>query len=329
VNLKSLLPARVRRALVFSLEKTLTFGIGKSCCPITNPLKLSWIAPKDPFAEAEQLKSRTLAAADSICTWEVDYIRLLLSHLNVEYTYIPDPLQLTLSHIVVYSRNQYSRSQIREGLKLAQPRLVFHLSDEWGLDAYWYPLLSRFQLVLRQHYFESYPSYSNIRTIPLGFMSGMLDGLEHKLDYENRPYVWSFIGTIKGERKSALDQFANLTPNYIGTAHPADMADIYKQSRFVVCPGGNINILFRNFEASVCGAIPVVAGCSRNKYDEATVPIGTPPWIFHEDWTDARTEVERLLEDRGALISRQKAVTDWWWSQIKRVQDEISSVMAK
>lgn len=301
-----------------------------------SPLKLTWIAARNPFSEAETFRDQRIpSSVYDLVAWEVDYIKEILSHLNVQYFWAAHPSAMRQSEIVVYSRNQYSRSEIQRGLELASPRLVFHLSDEWGQDAAWHQFLKKYPLVLRQYYFNSYPQYDNIKTIALGYMEGMFEenSTMDRLLMENstvieRKYAWSFIGGLKGKRAEALQKFAPIEPNFSGAAHPSEMVAVYQNSKFVVCPAGNVNILcFRNFEASICGAIPVVAGCSVADYQEATEPIGSPPWVFHETWDDAVEEVKLLLSDNDKLKTRRQEVTKWWKQELQKVKGYVDSVL--
>lgn len=299
------------------------------------PLRLTWIAPRDPFSEAESFLSKRIpSSVYGLVAWEVDYIKELLSHLDVRYSHAENPYGIH-ADIVVYSRNQFHITDIRRGLKAAKPRLVFHLSDEFGQDASWCEFLKKYPLVLKQYHFNSYPKHDNIKTMPLGYMEGMFGGpttgreLIESLEARDRPFAWSFIGGLKGDRAAALEKFAPIGPNHVGSAHPLDMAEIYRNSKFVVCPAGNANILcFRAFEASICGAIPVVAGCSTERYREATAPLGNPPWVFHETWDAATEETKLLLANETALAARRQSVLAWWGSELRKVRGHIDSVLA-
>lgn len=301
---------------------------------LTKQLKLTWVASRNPYLEAEEFRAGRVASVYDLVAWDVDFIQELLAHLPVQFSHVNHPSELTNSHIVVYSRNHFSRADVRRGLKQAKPRLVFHLSDEWGRDAPWHQFLRKYPLVLRHHHFNFYPKHKNIVTMPLGYMEGMFRGsttdqsrIEQLMD-RHRALAWSFIGGVKGRRGAALQMFSDIGPHFLGSAHPNDMADIYADSKFVVCPEGNVNILcFRNFEASICGAIPVIAGCSRAAYLEATAPLSNPPWVFHERWEDAIAEVRALLADESALKCRRTQVLLWWRAEFERMRGAIDAVL--
>jgi hypothetical protein len=298
---------------------------------------LIWLACRDPFVEAEIFaKKRVPAGVNDLIAWEVDFIRELLDGLNVEFLHVTDPALIRDEcHVLVYSVNQFRRSQIRRGLRLARPRVVFHLSDEWGNRGNWHRILRGVPLVLRQYHFNAYPSYDTIKTFPLGYMEGMLPAsstspavTSKQKPMRMRRYSWSFIGTVTGFRAGAIDTFADLGPNHVGSAHPADMRGVYLDSKFVLCPAGYVNILcFRNFEASLCGAIPIVAGCSAEHYHEAVDVLGNPPWVFREAWEDALAEVRTLLDDDERLESIRHEVLAWWRTQVEAPKSELRSAL--
>jgi hypothetical protein len=125
-----------------------------------------------------------------------------------------------------------------------------------------------------------------------------------------------------------LKTFDEIGPHFTGALHPAEMAEVYRNSSFVLCPAGDFNILcFRNFEASICGAIPVVGGTTRERYLEATEPLGDPPWIFHESWKDGLEEVRALLADEPALRARRMKVLAWWAAELDRTRNRIGSIL--
>lgn len=321
--------------ILSSIKSKVNKGKRRRACKLNYPLKLTWIAERNPFSEAETFRTKRVpASVYDLVAWEVDFVKDILSHLEVEYSWVEHPSSMSHCHIVVYSRNQFSKSEIRRGLKLGNPQLIFHLSDEWGKDASWYKFLRKYPLVLRQHHFNSYPNYDNIKTIPLGYMEGMFEEnttmdniLIENSKFIDREYAWSFIGGIKGKRGEVLQKFERIEPNYVGSAHPSEMREIYKNSKFVVCPAGNVNILcFRNFEASICGAIPIVAGCSAEEYKEATKPIGSPPWIFQETWDDAVKEVELFLSNKEILITRRQDVMKWWKLEFQKSKNYVDSI---
>lgn len=325
---------------LLEVVRAVTGGGGAEPTPLSRPLRVVWIAPRNPLAEADTFRiERVSSNVYDLVLWEVDFIREVLAPFDVAYSYVEHPSQLEPCHIVVYSRNHYKRKDISRGLRRASPTIVFHLSDEYGRDVAWIRFLKDYPLVLRQYNIDSYPYHRNIKPIPLGYMVGMIEGpsttteIMEALGDRERQYAWSFVGSVptgvkKGKRGAVLKTFDEIRPHFIGALHPAEMAEVYRNSSFVLCPAGNSNILcFRNFEASICGAIPVVGGTTRERYLEATEPLGDPPWIFHESWKDGLEEVRALLADEPALRARRMKVLAWWAAELDRTRNRIGSTL--
>ena len=293
-------------------------------------VKLIWLAKRDPFAEADRLaRERIPETVYDLNAWEVDFIRELVAPFDVAFVHRRRSWQVRgPCDILVYSINKFKIDEIRPVLRRAKPRVVFHLSDEWGDKARWHEILRHVPLVLRQHHFSVYPNYANIKPFPLGYMEAMLHEpstdpafISRQKPMRDRQYAWSFIGNIKDDRAQALEAFADLSPNHVGSAHPADMAKLYLDSKFVLSPIGNVSPLcFRHFEASICGAIPIIAGCSAERYRDSLGGLGNPPWVFHESWGDAHAEVTALLEDDAKLEALRLEALDWWRTQVEKAQ---------
>jgi hypothetical protein len=321
---------------LLNVVRAVTGGGGAKPTPLSRPLRVVIVAPQDPFPQADTFRiERVPSDVYDLVLWEVDFIRELLAPFDVAYSHVEHPSRLEPCHIVVYSRNQYKRTDISQGLRRASPTIVFHLSDEYGRDATWIKFLKDYPMVLRQYNFDSYPYHRSIKPIPLGYMVGMIEGpstapeIMDALGDRERQFAWSFVGGAKkGKRRAVLKTFNEIGPHFIGGLHPAEMAEVYRNSSFVLCPAGDFNILcFRNFEASVCGAIPVVGGTTKERYLEATEPLGDPPWIFHESWKDGREEVRALLADPHALRARRMEVLAWWAAELDRTQNRIGSML--
>ena len=78
---------------------------------------------------------------------------------------------------------------------------------------------------------------------------------------EQRKYKWSFIGNIKKSRQELLVEMKSIVPNYHGKTDKKNMREIYRNSIFVPNGRGNHSLdCFRLYEASACGAIPVIVG---------------------------------------------------------------------
>src|SRR5262249_52286899 len=90
---------------------------------------------------------------------------------------------------------------------------------------------------------------------------------------------------------------------------------------------GNVGMdTFRNYEATICGAIPVVAGCTREEYAATFSGLGNPPWVFAERWDAALTICKRLVES-GEVRELRERNSSWWRNEILSVREAIQSAL--
>ncbi len=243
--------------------------------------------------------------------WESDYLELLLEETSGKTIYI-------------FSSNMTSFEEARRVVLYGRPDIVIHLSDEFGDIPEFTALAELCPLMLRQHDHPGYPHYPNLHYMPLGFMKGMfpsgisLAGVGHG----PRRLVWSFVGVWKKnrERREMVATLSELEPNFLDSASPAEMADIYTNSEFVPNTRGDFVMdCFRLYECSICGAVPVLVGPA----EECALLVSrmrNPPWMVHESWGEALKAMRQLRKDPAALKARGDAVRGWWWREVKRFQ---------
>jgi len=210
------------------------------------------------------------------------------------------------------------------------PRILVYLSDEWGATPDVHRRTTKIPLVLRQYHHSHYVRATNVRQIPLGFMNTMFDDPYSLPDVAlatQRRYRWCFVGGMKADRAEALEAFEPWGPSFCDPCPPHELARAYQASIFVPCPLGNVVMdCFRNYEATVCGAIPVVAGCSKREFQQNFAEVGVPPWIRARTWRQAQ-RICADLERTGAINELQRACLQWWRNEITAVQDAIADVL--
>ena len=240
--------------------------------------------------------------------WESDYLSLLLEQTRGKTIY-------------TFSSNLTSYEEALRVVRTRRPDLVFHLSDEWGGKPEYNRLAEHCPLLLRQHDHRDYPRYHNLHHIPLGFMKGMFSR-SSPVSLAPRGRIWSFVGEHGKnlDRRAMVAALGDVRPHFLGSASPADMAAIYSDSEFVPSARGNVVLdCFRLYEASACGAVPVMVGPS-----EECAPIlermRQPPWLVYTSWEDAKRAMLALRADAHALRARGEAVRAWWLREVKRLQ---------
>ena len=149
--------------------------------------------------------------------WEEDYIRYILKDRYNENFSSKDSIgggppwkvkknallaevQMD-NNIFCFGSNKMSPEGAEDLVGFFKPKLIFHLSDEWGKNPD-YLKLSENCLYFRQYYHPNYdyPDTNNIIHIPLGYMKGMMEKDWESVPLKNssdREYKWSFIGDVR------------------------------------------------------------------------------------------------------------------------------------
>lgn len=226
--------------------------------------------------------------------------------------------------------NRLKRFEIYYIIKLIKPKIVIHLSDEFGKRPELNLLANETQLLLRQHTHRGYPLYKNLIHIPLGYMTGMFEkGFEDIVVKKpsERKYIWSFVGTMKQDREIMIRAFSNMKPYVFQKAKPAEMKEIYRESIFV--PNGRGFFMldcFRLYEATLCGAIPVVVG-NHNEIKNSFESLQQPPFIYCIDWVSAVRRCSDMLQKPELLKEYQTKLLEWWRKIIGDIRGKIAKVI--
>tara|TARA_Y100000768_G_scaffold387968_1_gene381231 strand:+ start:1791 stop:2684 length:894 start_codon:yes stop_codon:yes gene_type:complete len=237
------------------------------------------------------------------------------------------------NNILIFTSNKRQENSYENILKLSKllkPIIIIHLSDEFGNRPRYQGLYEYTKLLLRQHYHPGYFYKSNIKCIPLGYMDGMLEtdymNLQLKLPTE-RKYKWSFVGNMKHDRKKMINTMNSITPKYTGKLDKIEMRNIYRDSIFVPNGRGYIKLdCFRLYEASLCGAIPIIVG-PKSETDPTFSQEENPPWLIFESWEEAKRECLELLKDMDYLNKLSQKNINWWRNRILKLRDLISKTI--
>ena len=265
--------------------------------------------------------------------WEEDFIlkELLPSNLNI--LYFDDPQRVKIpeeEYVLLFSIGGANFNHLEELCRKKNPLVVFMISDENGINPEFNKLSTYTKLVVRQYYHAHYPSYPNIVYMPLGYMKNMLPckSTELKVNPINeRQFKWSFVGEIRENRKIMINKFrsSGLVPYFLMNGiSPSQMFDIYSNTIFVPNDRGHVNLdCLRLYEASLCGAIPIVVG----KIEEIKYTFmyeECPPWIFAASWDKAIEVCNKLLRDPVELQKRQNTVVYWWHKRIENLRSTLN-----
>ena len=102
------------------------------------------------------------------------------------------------------------------------------------------------------------------------------------------------------------------------------LVELYNNSIFVPCGRGNTSLnCFRNYEATMCGAIPVVASKFTEEFDIAFKFFEKPPWIFSNSWEDAVEICNNLLKYPDQIQQMQFENLKWWDRFLENIQRRV------
>lgn len=311
------------------------------------------------FFHPEMVQDTPLPSVDgiifyqAICWWERDYIlRDILPEFGhwslqnfdsaselsqVAATLVKETGTSHQQFSIIIVFNDESIEDMLRVIDLLRPRVLIQLSDEWGQHPEMLDLADRVPLFLRQHRFLHYPFKPNLFQIPLGYMTGMLNGTS-ALQRSDIPQIsartkdWVFVGTLKQDRSAMIEAFSSGLNRSYYVSHSAaapEMFEVYKTTIFA--PNGRGNVVldcFRLYEASLAGAIPVVVG----SWDEIKGGFyfdgDMPPWIFEPDWESAVNRCADMLPNLDALQALQDHNLQWWERQVHRARMRIRSAIA-
>ncbi len=282
-----------------------------------------------PWTIVWQCRTRAVMGDHGIS--EEDYLRWLLASVDTRDVVDTDAEgQALFSHvcdkaIIVYSRYNKNEKQLYEYLKKFKDKLcvIIHLSDEFctnPIKSYKYA-----SLVLRNYNKGGMPAH--VYPIPLGCTRGKVVPPGFWIaPPDRRRYLWSFVGHAgpsKPHRAAPLDAFASMEPHFRRVTDsfnesirsalgPRDYCAVLNESVFVLCPRGNKSLdCFRNTEAAMYGAIPVVVGKTEELRRTFVDPFDAP-FLYAGSWDEARRKVEALRQDTAALFAMQERLLDWW-----------------
>lgn len=267
--------------------------------------------------------------------WEFDWIRTLLQGFNFdEVFYSPDAdldadTLLKLPGLILVYHHRANVSRFVENYP-HHCRILIHLSDEESLT---YPrYYSAVDLVLRQFVPHDQPARQNVIEIPLGYKTGFLDDFPTLIPAaSNRKFSWTFSGNAtKASRAQMLAVFERLArgstyptaKHFGGVLSTKPYRDALLQSTFAPCPAGDRLECFRHYEASACGAIPIVQGKKVDILRELR-HLKDPPWIFCDSWEEGLAHACELLRTPRQLDCLQQDCLSWWGETVSKLQLQI------
>lgn len=227
--------------------------------------------------------------------------------------------------------------QVLEAVLKFEPKIVIQVSDEFESEdnSDHNNLANYCDLFLRNYHHSNYTYTENTLHIPIGRKNDFNISGKEILPSSEREYNWCFVGQKKSDRKNLVDSFSSI-PNHYCLIHDGnqekkldgnEIADYYLNSIFVPCSRGwtTLNTM-RVYEASMCGAIPVIVG-EKLEIERDFKCEDFPPFIFSNSWENAAATCKSLLTNKHLLLNKQKQIIEWWNARIKKIKDQIHSTL--
>lgn len=266
--------------------------------------------------------------------WERDFIINCLFKnykINNQLTFIDDAIHLNESIDILWLNCRIV--SIENVISIAakfRPKIIILSADEYSHEnlSVYNSLAQYCDLFLRQYHHNHYTYSNNTIHIPLGYNNGFYSEEYYTPKVKGRYYNWTHFGYLKSDRQEMLMEFSSIENHYAAYGIPADEVRIhYLKSIFVPCGRGNSTLdCYRLYEASMCGAIPVIAA-DKNEIDITFKYENSPPWIFAPTWKDAVNKCRDLLEDRKQLQQLQDTNIQWWNTRIHNIVKQINDCL--
>ena len=213
--------------------------------------------------------------------------------------------------LIIVDSNPENKIELYNKLKLACSKiLLFHLGDEGGS----YDLTeiyNKCNYVLRTFCSNKYFKNNQVKCIPIGYKSGIIDKQKNK-----RKYKWAFTGTPhKSSRHDLLFQFSDIKPFFCHKTERfntkiisvEEMSEVLSATEFLPCPNGFFHPeTYRLYEALQCGCIPIVEDAY--KYYDRLFPNN--PFIKVGKWVDAKPMI--MGWKKNQIEEKQKECRSWW-----------------
>lgn len=175
--------------------------------------------------------------------------------------------------ILAYSTNKYNSKYISSFISHWKPKVLLHLSDDNFKNCRKPDLInfSKVNLVYMQYGYKKIENinndvYNKIKILPIGYHCwGKKYIRSNQVPIKDRKYIWCFSGSMKGKRKSELEELNKFIPNFNKPTKAYEATEMFSNSKFAYCPKGNTNIeCSRIYEAMYNGCIPILLEEEKN-----------------------------------------------------------------
>jgi GR25 family glycosyltransferase involved in LPS biosynthesis len=203
--------------------------------------------------------------------------------------------------------------------KLGKQMTILHISDEFStdpVDFYNSPAVKR---VIRNYYRPNLPM-EKVDIIPLGYANGRGPSAQTTPSFENRPYLWSFAGSMDRPGRSQAIHTLERTGNFKLADRPMwgdtpkldanGYNQLNQQTKFVPCFNGFSSLeSYRLYEALEQGAIPIYVPEGKDTYTEV---LGKHPILSFPSWERAAELLPTLAQNSAVMDDHLRILATWW-----------------
>jgi len=248
-----------------------------------------------------------------------------------------------LEDCVVITNNSKAYEYIHRLSKNGNKFGVVLLSDETLEEPMFYLEDSNCLFAARNYFSPKYYQDPKVFTFPLGYRHCFEHFVKETKKASDRRLAWSFAGSLKADRSTAINCFTKLRPYQLNVCESfndpkqlttQEYAQVMADSVFAIAPQGGYNIdSFRIYEALEAGTIPVVMNSTTyfqvkpsywHVIFQGEVEM---PFVRADSWDEAADKCAKIIHE-GRLDEVQAECRAFWdkWKDLwrKRFCQEIS-----
>jgi hypothetical protein len=267
-----------------------------------NDVKIQWLTSDENLFELDWLKFLFSDVQDYIDI-KYDYRKINTDHNTV----------LICNHAVPY------RAVLDELRSKGKKYAIVLLSDENLIDPCEWLHDPNCVGCMRNYIHPNFLTNPKVTVFGLGYKRDFHKYLNLK-DTEKRDLLWSFAGTLHGDRKKAVDLFKDERPNKVHACSGFGAADglstkeyveMLQESVFALCPSGQDSMdSFRLYEALEAGCIPITLTNSNQfklypSYWHGVFKGAELPFVIEKDWEKLHEKVINNLSKDVDIVSKK------------------------
>lgn len=233
-------------------------------------------------------------------------------------------------NILIYNSENYSISKIQKLVNKFNIKILVILSDEF-IKKEEHLKIQNVNLILRNYFYDKKYNNDKIFQFPIGYHCWDSE----KLPYLNsiyRKYIWSFIGSAKGEREKQLNELKQKIPNYFCDKTPKENNKyIYQNSKFVISLRGNVRLeCFRIYSALRNGCIVIVLAEEQEfnkEFEGFSKYCSEIPLLYANTIDGIVLKINKVLNNEKLLNELSLKSINWYNENIKCIQNLVRNAI--